>query len=68
VCEPDEWRALSSDQAAVDELFRCKVVERVAAWMALADERLEGGPPVALIPASDDDELIDAALNGASVA
>jgi uncharacterized protein len=66
VCEPDEWRALSGDSDAVDELFRRKVVERVAAWMALADERLDGGPPVALIPGNDDDELIDAPLNASA--
>jgi Icc-related predicted phosphoesterase len=66
VCSPDEWRSLSGDQVAVDELFRRKVVERVAAWMALADERLDGGPPVVLIPGNDDDELIDEPLETAT--
>jgi uncharacterized protein len=66
VCAPDEWRRLSGDQAAVDALFQEKVVERVQAWMDLADQRLDGGPPVVLIPGNDDDPHVDAPLDGAS--
>jgi Icc-related predicted phosphoesterase len=67
VCSPLEWRALGSDQAAVDELFQRKVVERVQAWMDLADERLgEDGPPVVLVPGNDDDEAIDGPLGASS--
>lgn len=55
---------LSTDESGRDELLERLMSERVAAWMALATERLGDGPvPMYLIPGNDDDFVIDSILN-----
>jgi uncharacterized protein len=55
---------LSTDESGRDELLERLMSERVAAWMALATERLADGPvPLYLIPGNDDDFVIDSILN-----
>ena len=59
-----EAERLSTDESGRDELLERLMSERVAAWMALATERLGDGPvPMYLIPGNDDDFVIDSILN-----
>jgi uncharacterized protein len=62
----DELAAWSADQALVDARFKDEMLRSVAAWMALADERLGGtGIRCVVSPANDDmfeiDPIIDRA-------
>jgi uncharacterized protein len=61
----DEARALDRDPATLAELFRTNIRRRVADWLSLASERLEGlGVPVFVIPGNDDPYDIDDVLAG----
>jgi Icc-related predicted phosphoesterase len=65
-CSEEEQRAVEGDSAAQHELFTRLIVERVAAWMALAAERLEpAGIPCYVNAGNDDPPEIDAALEDA---
>jgi Icc-related predicted phosphoesterase len=59
----DEMRTLESDPARVGELFREQMLARVAAWVALAEERLaDSGLEVIITPGNDDDFAVDEVL------
>src|SRR5215471_17383376 len=58
-----EVAALGGDQAKLDALFSKEIKSRVAQWLDLAAERLEGsGVPLVLIPGNDDPYDIDSSL------
>src|SRR5579859_585629 len=60
----EEVQSLGGDQAKLDALFSREIRSRVAQWLDLAAERLEGtGVPVVLIPGNDDPYDIDEPLN-----
>lgn len=60
---PAEHAAMEADPALVRRMFDEQITRRVAAWMALAAERLEGsGVPVYVMPGNDDDFEIDPIL------
>jgi uncharacterized protein len=64
VTTADEAERLSDDEAQRDVLLHQLMNERVAAWLALATERLaESGTPLYLIAGNDDDFAIDAILD-----
>ena len=64
VTTSEEAERLSTDEAGRDELLARLMGERVAAWMALATERLaDGTVPLYLIPGNDDEFVIDPILN-----
>ena len=64
VTTADEAERLSDDEAQRDVLLHRLMNERVAAWLALATERLaESGTPLYLIAGNDDDFAIDAILD-----
>jgi Icc-related predicted phosphoesterase len=60
----EEVQSLGGDQAKLDALFSREIRSRVAQWLDLAAERLEGtGVPVVLIPGNDDPYDIDEPLD-----
>jgi Icc-related predicted phosphoesterase len=59
----DEAERLATDEAGRDELLGRLMGERVAEWMQLATERLDGSVPLYLIPGNDDEFVIDHVLN-----
>jgi uncharacterized protein len=60
----EEVQSLGGDQAKIDALFSREIRSRVAQWLDLAAERLEGSSvPVVLIPGNDDPYDIDEPLN-----
>ena len=64
VTTADEAERLSDDEAQRDVLLHRLMNERVAAWLALATERLaESGTPLYLIAGNDDDFAIDPILD-----
>jgi Icc-related predicted phosphoesterase len=64
VTTASEAERLATDEPGRDELLHRLMTERVAAWLALATERLADGPvPLYLIPGNDDDFVIDSILN-----
>ena len=61
----DETDRLHGDPAALHDLFVSHIRHRVADWLALAGERMEGsGVPIYLIPGNDDPYDIDDILEG----
>lgn len=57
---PDEVQALEADKSELDRLFARLMDERVASWLALADERLRGtGARCFITPGNDDQFSID---------
>jgi uncharacterized protein len=56
-CDQDEATALNEDPEAVRQLFSTLIRERLAQWVQLADERLDGSNVVCLINAGNDDPL-----------
>jgi Icc-related predicted phosphoesterase len=62
-CTPDEAEALRADAAALHAVFVDKIVARVEAWMALADDKLE--LPCFVNAGNDDPPEIDAAIDAA---
>jgi uncharacterized protein len=64
----EEHQAIASTPQAIDALFHRLVLERVEAWLELAEERLGGGAVRCLVSAGNDDFFeIDAALARSSV-
>src|SRR5207253_1005910 len=55
VAEPDEYRGLRSDPLARMELFGRLARERLAAWIALAEERLAGTEVRCFLTGGNDD-------------
>jgi Icc-related predicted phosphoesterase len=62
-CTSEEAAALRADDHALQELFVRKIVERLEAWMALADERLD--TPCFVNAGNDDPPEIDAVIDAA---
>src|SRR5712692_11458622 len=59
----EEVQSLGGNQAKLDALFSREIRSRVADWLELAAERLEGSDvPVVLIPGNDDPYDIDEPL------
>ena len=63
ITNSDEAERLSRDEAGRDELLGRLMGERVAEWLALATDRLDGTVPLYLIPGNDDEFVIDHVLN-----
>jgi uncharacterized protein len=62
-CDPDEAAALAGDPQARGALFIRLIVERVARWAALAEERLApAGIPIFINAGNDDPPEVDAVL------
>ena len=62
-CGVEEERALRADPETLHDLFVRCIVERLEAWMALADERLSGdGVPCYVNAGNDDPPEIDAVI------
>ncbi|HXF72061.1 MAG TPA: metallophosphoesterase [Actinomycetota bacterium] len=60
---PEEVERLRRDPALLEERFHAEIRGRVADWMRLAAERMEGsGIPIYLIPGNDDPYEIDDVL------
>src|SRR5205823_630044 len=60
VTTPDEIEDLETHPEKMHELFRTKMIERVAEWVALAEERIgQSGVQFYMMPGNDDDEGID---------
>ena len=55
VLDPEEHRAAREDPAVVDRLFEDLARERLAAWMALAEERLAGSGVRCFLTGGNDD-------------
>jgi Icc-related predicted phosphoesterase len=68
VCDPSEYERMVTDAAYREEVFGKVIGDRVASWMALADERLvDWDGTVWIMPGNDDDFLVDALLDGATI-
>ena len=64
-CDEAEHLRLERDPAHLDDVFRRLIVERLTAWVALAEERLAGsGVPLWVMPGNDDDLAVDPLLVG----
>jgi uncharacterized protein len=62
-----ELEEVQADQARLDALFRRLMLERVAAWMELAEERLrDSGLEVIVTPGNDDDFAVDDVIASSS--
>ncbi|HXF37081.1 MAG TPA: metallophosphoesterase [Actinomycetota bacterium] len=60
---PEEVERFRADPALLEERFHAEIRGRVAEWMRLAAERMEGtGVPIYLIPGNDDPYEIDDVL------
>jgi Icc-related predicted phosphoesterase len=65
--DQDELAALEAEPDRLTALFREVMLERVANWVALADERLrDSGLQVIFTPGNDDDFAVDEVLDGGS--
>jgi uncharacterized protein len=66
--EPDEAAAIAADAALMERIFVEKVRERLASWIALADERLAGTDTVVYMTGGNDDseEMLAPLVEGAS--
>ena len=64
--DPDEYRTYEGQQDRIDTLFDVLAKERLAAWVALAEERLEGtGVRAYLCGGNDDTDEVLTALDEA---
>lgn len=60
---PEEIEDLETHPEKMHALFRTKMIERVAEWVALAEERIgQSGVQFYMMPGNDDDEGIDEAI------
>ena len=60
ITDQEEVDALRGDSAKMTELFRQKMIERVAEWVALAEERIgKSGIQFYMMPGNDDDRGVD---------
>jgi Icc-related predicted phosphoesterase len=61
--DPEELRELEGDEERLDRLFHERMLATVERWVALADERLEGGGIRCLVcPGNDDQFEVDEIL------
>src|ERR1700730_16023162 len=63
--ESDEAARMGEDPAALDQLFRERIVAQVQRWCELADERLDPSVRCIITPGNDDPLEIDAVLRAA---
>jgi Icc-related predicted phosphoesterase len=62
--DPEEYRAYEGQQDRIDDLFDVLAKERLASWIALAEERLAGTPvKVYLCGGNDDTDEVLSALD-----
>ncbi len=67
-CDQRELERLEADHDHRERTFTALMVDQVARWRALAEERFAGRPyPVFIMPGNDDEFAIDAALDGETV-
>lgn len=67
-CSPDEYGKLAEDPAYRDEIMNRVMVQEVARWVAIADEKLRGTGVRCLAIAGNDDAFdVDVALNSETV-
>ena len=67
-CNPEEYQRISEDEEYRMQVMRQLMVETVARWVRIADEKLDGTTVhVYGQPGNDDDYVIDTALNGQHV-
>jgi Icc-related predicted phosphoesterase len=65
--DQDEVNLLHSDPEKMRELFRQKMIQRVADWVALAEERIgKSGVQFYMMPGNDDDRGVDAMIERSS--
>ena len=63
VTDQEEVDALRADAARMSTLFRQKMIQRVGAWVALAEERIgQSGVQFYMMPGNDDDRGVDAMI------
>jgi len=63
---PEQMRELKQDSKKADELFTNMMVETVARWITIAEERLKGtGIKCYMMPGNDDQLVIDEVINKA---
>ncbi len=68
VCDAAEHERMVADAEYREQRFGAVIGERVASWIALADERLADWDGAAwIMPGNDDDFLVDELLDGASI-
>ncbi len=58
----EEMQQLESDPAAAERIFDDLMVARMREWAALAEERIGGRVPIAIVPGNDDPYTIDPVL------
>jgi Icc-related predicted phosphoesterase len=56
IMEEDEYRALSADESAVNELFHQVARDRLSSWVDLAEERLNGTGKKCFVTGGNDDD------------
>ena len=56
VMGPDEYDSLAEDRGAVEDLFRRLAAERLRAWVAFAEERLDGSTVRLFLTGGNDDD------------
>jgi uncharacterized protein len=62
--DPEEYRQYEGDQERIDDLFDVLAKERLAGWVALAEERLAGTPvKIYLCGGNDDTDEVLSALD-----
>lgn len=67
-CDPEELAHMELDATYANQVFRRVMVDAVARWVALAEERLRGtGVRCYIMPGNDDEFDIDAVLEGSEV-
>jgi Icc-related predicted phosphoesterase len=66
--DPDEAAAMAADHERMERVFVEKVRERLAAWVALAEERLAGTDTAIYVTGGNDDsdEMLEPLRNGGS--
>jgi Icc-related predicted phosphoesterase len=62
----DEYETFSNDADVQNDIFKALMLERLAEWIELAEERLEDGVFCSMMPGNDDIPEVDAILEGAS--
>ena len=66
LCDPDAYKVYTYDEGTREAVFRSLQIERLQEWLAIANERLHGGPTTLYINVGNDDPFyIDPILESA---